>query len=65
MRVSPTGPDLLGMTDADRLHEMIDELRRMREQCQPSRTRTRGTAVLERGKRLAMDHRRPAKENRA
>ena len=23
------------MTDADRLHEMIDELRRMREQCEP------------------------------
>jgi hypothetical protein len=23
------------MTDADRLHEIIDELRRMREQCEP------------------------------
>jgi hypothetical protein len=23
------------MTDADRLHEMIDALRRMREQCEP------------------------------
>lgn len=32
---------LAGMTDTDRLREMIDELRRMREQCEPKSNQNR------------------------